>query len=778
MKRLVFLNILYTVFLVLVILSFLFMILGIGNRDVDYSFDDKTLGTFNNGWLVVEGDSDGKTMNLPVNLGSDYNDLITISNVLPEDLGDYNCLMIESKRQEMFAFVGGELRKSYTDEGQKISNSLPYSYVVIPLHDADCGKEVKITIKTDTYYSGNISEVYIGNETSIVLMLMKQNLLWTALTFGTVIVGLICIVCFFIYRKTFASSQQFLYLFWFAFFSAFWCFSQLKIRQIFLGDIPLFESGGHCSFLLIAIPVVLIANVATDYKYMKFYQTILIVLMVNFLAQNIMHTALGYDYFLMQNFTQLLLLMILIVSLILSARVVIRNGKNGFADTLFIGSLGYTACILIEAVAIGLKLNYTIGSYFIIGTYFFITANMLGCYMRNSREQQEKMDAESANKAKSQFLATMSHEIRTPINVIMGMNEMVNRDTSEDVIRDYSANIKEAGKTLLALINDILDVSKIESGKMEIVPVEYTMKTLLNDLIMKTTTRIGNKDIQVVLDVDENIPAKYFGDEVRINQILTNILTNSAKYTENGTITFTVKNSGIGEDNIKLFFAVKDTGIGIKEEDLKTVLESTFVRVDKARNRNIEGTGLGLAITRQLLELMGSKLEVSSVYGEGTEFYFTLDQKITDSAPMGPVSEHEKSTERKTKNTFVAPDVNILAVDDTKPNLLVIKGLLKPYQMKSVDLAKSGQECLEMCESKKYDLIFMDHMMPEMDGIETLKKLRAGASPNVDTKVIALTANAISGSEEMYRDNGFDGYLSKPIDVYELDNCLKDNLEL
>lgn len=778
MKKHILLNILYIVFLVLVILSFVFMVLGMGARDVDYSFDDKSLSTFNDGWGVSEGieeDRDSVVMNLPIDLDSDYKEIVTISKHLPKELGNYNCLMLESKRQDIKVYIDGRLRKSYTEQGQRISNSLPYSYVMIPLHDSDAGKRVRITVKTDTYYSGNIGEIFIGNEMSILLMLIKSNVIWLALVFGTILIGAICLICFLVYRKTFALSHQFLYLFWFAIFSGFWCFSQLKIRQVFLKDIPLFESGGHCCFLLIPIPIVLIVNVATGLKYTRFYQSVLVCLMINFLVQNVLHTGFAYDYFLMQNVTQIIMLVLLIVSIVLCTRVMTTNGRSGVLDTSIIGTVFYTLGILAEAIAMSMGAQYTVGSYFIGGTYIFATANLFGTFISNNEEQQKKKDAEIANQAKSRFLATMSHEIRTPINVILGMNEMILRDSGENTILDYASNISEAGKSLLALINDILDVSKIESGKMDIVPVDYQMKVLLNDSIMMAKGRIGKKDIKLVLDIDETIPAKYFGDEVRIKQVVTNLLTNAAKYTEQGTITFSVKNKGISNDQISLYFSVKDTGIGIKESDIETLLTSSFVRVDEARNRNIEGTGLGLSITRQLLELMGSKLEVESKYGEGSNFFFTIEQKIVDNAPMGAVDVHARSTGRKARNTFTAPFASILVVDDTKPNLLVIKGLLKPYEM-NVETASSGMECLEKCQKNEYDLIFMDHMMPGMDGIETLKKLRNGSSANHNTKVIVLTANAIAGAGNMYKDCGFDGYLTKPIDVNELDSCMKEHL--
>ncbi|MCQ2536195.1 MAG: ATP-binding protein [Lachnospiraceae bacterium] len=772
-KRSPALKILYIAFIVLVVLSFTFILMGIGNRTADYSFNDELIYSWGNEWMVSVDKGEKQEVNLPVDLDCEHGADVRITKMIPANLDKCNSLMIESKRQEMLVFVNGVFRKSYTDQGQRLGNSMPYAYVFIPLYSGDEGREVEIRIESDTYYSGNISNVYLGSEMSIILMLLKKNIGWLALIGVIFIIGLIALICYIIYRKTFEGNILFLYLFWFSFFAAMWCFTQIKIRQVFIGDIALLESVGHCCFMLIPIPVILLIDGTVKSRRGIVAQVELATSMVLFLVQNILHTGFGYDYFEIQPITQIFFLIVLLLAVVLLTLDYKKEKFEG-AFWLIFGLVGYTAGILGEAVCINLNVDYTIGCFYILGAVVFLLANLFSIFISVRSEQQKKKDAEDANRAKSRFLATMSHEIRTPINVVLGMNEMIIRESEEVGIKEYAINIAEAGKSLLSLVNDILDFSKIESGKMEILDVDYRIKTVLSDLIMMVNGRIGKKNVKLITDIDETIPSKYFGDEIRIKQIVTNLLTNAAKYTQEGSITFSVQNEGIEGDIIKLRFSVKDTGMGIKEEDIEVLQSSEFVRFDQKKNRSIEGTGLGLSITRQLLELMGSKLEITSTYGEGSEFYFVIEQKIIDKTPMGALDE-KKTVEKRAMNTFTAKGARILAVDDTKINLTVIRGLLKPYNME-VEIATSGKRCLELCENNHYDLILMDHMMPEMDGIETLKRIRSGNTSNKTTHAIALTANAVSGAEQMYRGNGFEGYVTKPIDPVELDLNMKKHL--
>ncbi len=388
--------------------------------------------------------------------------------------------------------------------------------------------------------------------------------------------------------------------------------------------------------------------------------------------------------------------------------------------------------------------------------------------------QKEKLSAEAANQAKSSFLANMSHEIRTPINAVIGMNEMILRESRERVIVRYATNIKNASKSLLALINDILDFSKIESGKMELIDTTYQISSLLNDLVNMIQPRAGEKGLELKLDIDEQIPGELYGDEVRIRQIITNLLTNAVKYTKEGSVTLKVRSTRLPEGRVRLDVAVVDTGVGIKKEDQEKLF-TTFQRVDEFSNRDIEGTGLGLALSKQLLELMGSRLLLDSEYGRGSAFFFGLVQKIVDDSPIGDYkSVYEKALRDAVRyqESFQAPDAKILVVDDTRMNLEVCRGLLKKTRIQ-VDTADSGLECLNMILKKQYDMIFLDHKMPNMDGVQCLQNMRElENNPNRETKVIALTANAVSGAREFYMESGFDDYLSKPIQGEKLEQLL------
>lgn len=379
----------------------------------------------------------------------------------------------------------------------------------------------------------------------------------------------------------------------------------------------------------------------------------------------------------------------------------------------------------------------------------------------------QKNKSEQDSKAKNEYLANMAHDIRTPINTVLGMNEMILRENTNVEINEYANNIKRASNILVELVNDILDISKIESGKMELIEDSYEVSELLNDVITVISDKCKKKNLQFVVNIDKNIPSGLYGDVNKIKQVLLNLLTNAVKYTQSGTITFDINIMNRNEsDNVELYVSVTDTGSGIQQENLKSIF-SSFKRIDEIRNTKIEGTGLGLNIVYHLLKLMKSKIEVQSEYGIGSKFYFLLDQKIVDNTPIGNYLENFKSQINKKNNYrvgFVAPEARILVVDDNEMNLLVASKLLKDTQMK-IDLVSSGFGCLAKINEKKYNLILMDIKMPELDGVETLRRIRNGNSINVDTPVIALTADVVAGVKEKYIKEGFIDYISKPIDA-------------
>ncbi len=380
-----------------------------------------------------------------------------------------------------------------------------------------------------------------------------------------------------------------------------------------------------------------------------------------------------------------------------------------------------------------------------------------------SRRQQ--IELEEANRTKSRFLANMSHEIRTPINTIIGLNEMNLRDNINDEVAENCVNIQRASKMLLSLINDILDLSKIESGKMEIVDRQYETGALLSELVNINWVRAYDKKLEFKLDIAPDIPSMLYGDDIRIKQILTNMLTNAIKYTHKGSVTLQAKCQQIDTGHVNLVISVSDTGIGIRKEDIKYLFMS-FKRVDEKKNGAIEGTGLGLAISHQLAELMGGEIQVDSVYQRGTTFTLVLGQEIVNKSPMGPIKDIMKGSvhdRKEYKQSFEAPEARVLVVDDNEMNLMVAVKLLRATKVQ-VETASDGQECLDMTRKKYYHAIFMDHMMPKLDGIETLKKLRLQENGLCkETPVIAMTANAFTDAEAFYNANGFEGYLVKPV---------------
>ena len=389
------------------------------------------------------------------------------------------------------------------------------------------------------------------------------------------------------------------------------------------------------------------------------------------------------------------------------------------------------------------------------------------------RLEREKQRADKANEAKSAFLANMSHEIRTPINAVMGMNEMILRESEEPATLEYARNIQNASKALLVLINDILDFSKIESGMMEVVEEPYSLKELLKALLTECRMRAEEKKLELTFQVPADMPCMLLGDEVRVRQILLNILTNAVKYTIRGSVTLRVRYEKVSDTALDIAFAVTDTGIGIKEENIGRLF-GKFDRVNEEQVHAIEGTGLGLSIVDRLVKMMNGTVTVESVYGKGSTFTVCLRQRIAGEELMGTLEESSGSHRQQQKSApvFTAPEARILAVDDNKVNLTVIRGLLRKTQVQ-IDCVTSGRECLEYAARQHYDVILLDHMMPSMDGIETLEELRKLPDNKCrDAAVIVLTANAMAGVRDMYLEKGFDDYLSKPIEGAMLERLL------
>lgn len=739
-----------------------------GNSGRAQSYQEQWVRVLDNGEKVIQ--------EVPGRCQAERNEAVILETVLPETIQKDTYLCFRSGKQDMELSVDGVLRQKYSTGQTRIFGKVSaVAYVFLEIHPEDAGKTLRVKTQTDSSYSGIFYTVYIGSQIEIWKNYFINYGAELGVAFLIIVLSAISIIGSTALRIYYKRRVNLEYLGFGSLIAGIWLIANSVLRQLMFPNLSVINDIAFYTLMLLPLPYLFYMNVVQKRRYEKGYFIIEVAAVLDFLCCTILHLFHWVD------FTDTIVFMAGIcgLTILYMAVTILIDIRKGFVREYRYVAAGMCFSIIFAMLQIVIYFQRTSlfnGVVLAVGLMFlliFATINTIGEIISMIKEKQQAL---SASEAKGRFLANMSHEIRTPINAVLGMDTMILRESTEPEIRKYALDIRTAGQSLLALINDILDLSRIESGKVEIISAEYDFSSLIHDTVNMVREKAENKKLAVCLQMDEKLPSRLVGDEVRIRQVLINLLNNAVKYTEQGSITLKIDGAVEGAE-IVLTFSVEDTGIGIREEDIEKLF-AEFERIEEQKNRHIEGTGLGMSITTQLLALMGSRLSVESEYGRGSRFSFVLRQGIADREPIGDLERRiqEQAEQFSYHTTFLAPDANILVVDDNAINRRVFVSLLKATKIK-IDEAADGFECLEKVRKKEYDMIFLDHMMPELDGIETLHQMKAlGDYPCKETPVVALTANAVSGAREMYLKEGFAQFLSKPIDTEKLEKLLMETL--
>lgn len=764
------------IFLIFFIIGFSYFLVGQFLLKPDVPKVDYDCETYEGTWNLVKGDGTSSPIKIPAKVDAKRNAIVTIETTLPSNLEEGYYLCFRSAKQDMKFYIDGKLREEYSTKNTRLfGKTSAVAYIMVEVGKQDAGKNLRVETKTDSSYNGIFYTVYYGNWMGFWKMLFHQYGAELVIAFITMILGVVSVIGSLGLRFCYKTRTELEYLGGAVLFGAIWLFTSSTFRQLFLPNISVVNDVSFLTIMILPFPFMIYINELQKGRYEKGYLAVGILCSINFIVCSVLHM-LGIKDF---ADSMVYIAIVSMIFIFFMAATIIRDLFKGYMkqyEIVGIGLLGALLAAVLQFVMYFMKTRAFHGGMLAIGLIFLLVSAVVDTLREILVMEGEKQSAILSNQSKAKFLANMSHEIRTPINAVLGMNAMILRESDDMEIRSYAMDIQNAGQSLLSLINDILDFSKIESGKMEILTVEYDFSSVIHDIVNMISNKAEAKELTMQLFIDEKLPSRLFGDDVRLRQVLVNLLTNAVKYTEEGGVSLSI--SGECRDNkAVLTFIVEDTGIGIKEEDIQKLFEE-FTRIEEGRNRNIEGTGLGINISVQLLNLMGSKLMVESTYGKGSKFYFTLAQDIADKEPIGNLEERVRrlATEYTYCANFTASKAKVLVVDDNAINRRVFVNLLKETRV-HVDEASGGEECLEMIQERQYHIIFLDHMMPEMDGIETLHYIHALEDyPSKGAPIIALTANAISGAKEMYLREGFDDYLSKPINPDKLERMLMEKL--
>lgn len=758
-----------------VLLGFLFSEVFIPGEDCGINYNCKQLPVE---WRRVYEDDTREAVKVPGSCSAGKGEQVIIEATLPEDVTDMPWLCFRSSQQDMEIYIDSVLRHEYSTEDTRVfGKNSASAFVFMNLKQEDAGKNLQVVTRSYSSYSGVLNEVYCGDTLSIWQYFFKLYGMELATAVLIMILGVVCIIFCAVLRLKYKRMVAQEFLGWGMFLTSLWVVAESRLRQLFL---PNTSVAGNLAFLmamLLPIPFLIYVNYIQKMRYWKAYVAGMLLAGADFVICVVLQMTNQRDF--LEN--MFLIYVTLIATIIIVGVTIIRDIKKHYIreyTLVAIGCVGLMVGGIVEMILIVLKILSITGLALSLGLLFLLIMASVKTGQDLFADEKKKEHTLATSEAKMGFLANMSHEIRTPINTVIGMNEMILRENRDQEIQKYAGEIHKAGNMLLAMINEMLDFSKITAGDLEIENASYYLASLLNDAIHDIDRKAEEKKLEVVLNIEEELPSELQGDEIRIKQILNHLISNAIKFTEQGRITFTVQGKRTAQEDFWLIISIADTGIGIRQEDLGHLFDS-FVRMEEKKNRSIEGTGLGLNIAKQLTDKMQGEISVQSVYGKGSIFTVKIPQVILNEEKIGNLQaayEQEVKDIRHYRELFRAPEAHVLAVDDNQMNLKVVKSLLKKTDIQ-LDFASGGDEALELMAKKQYHLILLDHMMPEPDGVQVLHMLREKKdNPNVHTPVIVLTANAVAGIKDWYKKEGFDDYLSKPIMAEKLEKMIKTYL--
>lgn len=737
---------------------------------------DYYVSSLNDNWYHIHSEDNRIPMEVPGQCSIEPGQTAIFERILPDDVSSDYWLCFRTSRQDMNIYIDGVLRDSFsTKETRPFGLASASTYLFVDLHNTDSSKLLTVEAISESTYSGVMRTVLYGDKMGIVLQIFTENAVPLFLTALICLLSIASIVLSFILKYIYKQQISLLYLGWCMLAVSVWIISQSKLRQIFAPNVSVTSAFSQFVLFLIPIPFAFYLNCLQEYRYQKLYLIFEGYALINFVACTLLTICNVKDQAdLTISIYFVLAFLLLLVFYTLRADYKKKLYHN--YSIVIYGILGILFFGLLQVIQSLNKSSLENGHLLCIGVIFLLVMASIQAVRDVLNSEKEKQQALYASETKAKFLASMSHEIRTPVNAILGMDEMIVRETNEAHIREYAEDIQTACHSLLAIVNDILDYSKIESGRMTIVPLEYDLAAVINESCNMVNMLADKKGLSLHIQCDPELPSRYLGDEIRIRQILINLLTNAIKYTNEGSITLTIASHKTDSDEQILVFSVIDSGIGIKEEALPYLFDS-FRRFDDSATHRIEGSGLGLSIVYELVQLMNGTIDVTSTYGKGSAFTVSLPQKVVSHSPIGDFSTAVPRNEpTPTENSFTAPGAKLLIVDDVPVNLKVFCGLLKDTLI-TVDTASNGRECITKLKSNTYDIIFLDHLMPDLNGIETLHQMQLMDNENIrQTPVIMLTANAFADAGEDYRKIGFADYLSKPIQRDKLIFLLKKYL--